>query len=575
MVGKNAVGKSSILECLSSQEHEYLGIDTRYYFLAFLNRSEHCIEIRSKGIRIISEDVISRNSYKTTGYETYILPLENFSPTYPYKPDEQTIFHFLISQEKASSYVGYNVLGIPTIVGDLDAFNNYNAFEGAFDFLCSFPSLVSSGNKLAVFLDSTGRNQLSDYFEKENLTCAEYKNFYIQRLAQILFSNLRTYLYHPKPVFMMSGRRAKLPNEDVLIEEDKHCAKLLAIFNGQYPNEGSADLISTKTNRISQDKIRDILDFFSNSTFSYNGKFAYDKYLKNIGQLFEALFVADDKLFSAIFKLELPFQGQYKPIVSVLQKCVNTSDILNENWANGLNIRFEWFSSGEFHLVMLFSAIYQRMKETDGYMSNRDVIWAIDEPEMHMHPELGRSFTGELSRAMYQFKDAGLFKTCQIIFATHSPFLIQSFGQYRSILTLVDKNENEIFTRAFDNIPQLRFPHRTELSFNLIMYKIFGVPTVELHNELYGVLQEYSQCEKEIEFEKWLASKGVPKNKQWIRVYKGQPRAPYLVTLETYIRNSIHHPENRYNSYRYSTADLQWSIEEMLSILWNENANRT
>lgn len=567
LVGKNAVGKSSILECLSSQEHEYLRIDTRYYFLAFLNRAEHCIEIRSKGIRIISENVILRNSYKTTGYETYIIPFENFSPTYPCKPDEQTIFYFLISQKKASSYVGYTVLGMPTIVGDLDAFNNYNAFEGAFEFLCHFPTLVSSGNKLTVFLDPTDRNQHNDYFEKANLTCADYKNFYIQRLAQILFSNLRTYLYHSTPVFMMSGRREKLPNEDVLMEEDKHCSQLLAIFNGLYPHEGSEDLISFKTNRIPQDEIRDVLEFFSNSTFSYNGKFAYDEYLKNIGQLFEALFVADDKLFPAIFKLELPFQSQYEPIVSALQKCVNTSDILNGNWANGLNIRFEWFSSGEFHLAMLFSAIYQRMKETDGDTSNKDVIWAIDEPEMHMHPELGRSFIDALNRAMRQFKDAGLFRTCQFVFATHSPFLIQSLGQYTSALTLVDKDKNQIFAKAFDNIPQLRFPHRTELSFNLIMYKIFGVPTVELHNELYGILQEYSQCYSENDFEQWLENKGVSKNKQWIKVYKGQIQAPNPVTLETYIRNSIHHPENRFNSYQYSTIDLQMSIDEMLSIL--------
>lgn len=568
LVGKNAVGKSSILECLSSQEHEYISIDTRYYFLAFLNRSEHCIEIRSKGICIISEDVILRNSPKTTGYETYIIPLENFSPTYPCEPDEQTIFHFLISQKKSSSYVGYTVLGMPTIVGDLDAFNNYNAFEGAFDFLCHFPTLVSSGNKLAVFLDSTDRNQYHDYFEKANLTCADYKKFYIQRLAQILFSNLRTYLYHPKPVFMMSGMREKLPNEDVLMEEDKHCSQLLAIFNDLYPHEGSADLVSFMTNRIPEDEIRDVLKFFSSSTFSFNGKVAYDEYLKNIGQLFEALFVADDKLFSAIFKLEIPFQSQYEPIVSALQKCVNTSDILNGNWANGLNIRFEWFSSGEFHLAMLFSAIYQRMKETDGDTSCRDVIWAIDEPEMHMHPELGRSFIDELNNAMRKFKDTGLFRTCQFILATHSPFLIQSLGEYKSTLTLVDKDKNQIVAKAFDDIPQLRFPHRTELSFNLIMYKIFGIPTVELHNELYGILQEQSQCYAEKGFEQWLENKGVSKNKQWIRVNKGQIQAPYPVTLETYIRNSIHHPENRSNSYQYSIIDLQMSINEMLSILF-------
>lgn len=72
LVGKNAVGKSSILECLSSQEHEYLKIDTRYYFLVFLNHTEHCIEIRSRGIRITSEDIILLNSSKINGYDTYI-----------------------------------------------------------------------------------------------------------------------------------------------------------------------------------------------------------------------------------------------------------------------------------------------------------------------------------------------------------------------------------------------------------------------------------------------------------------------------------------------------------------------
>ena len=568
LVGKNAVGKSSILECLSSQEHEYLRNDTRYYFLAFLNHSEYCIEIRTKGIRITSENVILQHSSKSNGYEIYTIPLEGFSPKYPCGSDEQTIFHFLISQEKATSYVGYTVLGLPTIVGDLDAFNNQNAFEGAFDFFCHFPSLVSSGNKLTVFLDSDDSNQHSDYFEKDNLSCAEYKNFYIRRLAQIIFSNLRTYLYHPKSVFMMSGQREKLPNEEALMEEDKCCAELLATFNGLYPHESSADLVSFKVNRIPQDEIRDTLKFFSKSTFSFNGKFAYDNYLEHIGELFETLFVANDELFTAIFKLEIPFQRQYEPIVSALQKCVNTDNILNKNWTEGLNIRFEWLSSGEFHLAMLFSAIYQRMKEIGEYTSSKDIIWAIDEPEMHMHPELGRNFIDELNRAMRQFKDNGLFKTCQFILATHSPFLIQGLGQYTSTLTLVDKIKNQISVKAFNDIPQLRFPGHTELSFNLIMYKIFGIPTVELHNELYGILQEHSQCYTEESFENWLVGKGVFKNKQWIREKKGQPQPPYPVTLETFIRNSIHHPENRSNVYHYSNADLQTSTEEMISILF-------
>lgn len=88
------------------------------------------------------------------------------------------------------------------------------------------------------------------------LTSTEYKNFYIRRLAQILFSNLRSYLYHPTPRFMMDGTREKLPDEELLIQEDKCCMQLLAPFNGIYPHEGSADIVSFKTNRVPKEEIQ-------------------------------------------------------------------------------------------------------------------------------------------------------------------------------------------------------------------------------------------------------------------------------------------------------------------------------
>ena len=409
LVGKNATGKSSILTCLSSQEHEYLRIDDRCYLLVFLNQSEHCIEIRARGIQVVAENIVLRYSRQSDMYQVYIIPLEDYSPIYPGELDEQTLFYFLIPQKSVKSFMGYSVLGIPTIVGDLDAFDQQNAFDGAFEFLCQFPNLVSSGNKLVIYLNSTDRNQRNDYFEKPSLTCAEYKKFFIHRLAHILFSNLRSYLYHPTPEFTVDGTRIKLPNEERLMEEDRQCAQLLATFSGPYPNAGSSDLISFKTNHISRDKIKNLLNFFGNSTFSFDGKVAYNEYVKRITELFDTLFGADDKLFSAIFKLEIPFQNEYIPIVSAMQECINISNILNGNWANGVHVRFEWFSSGEFHIAMLFSAIYQRMKEVNKKdTNNRDIIWAIDEPEMHMHPELGRNFIDKLNRAMQQFKDRGL-----------------------------------------------------------------------------------------------------------------------------------------------------------------------
>ena len=54
--------------------------------------------------------------------------------------------------------------------------------------------------------------------------------------------------------------------------------------------------------------------------------------------------------------------------------------------------------------------------------------------------------------------------------------------------------------------------------------------------------------------------------KQWIRVswWQAQPRQQR--TLQTYIRNSIHHPENQ-NNAAYTSLELRQSIEQMLLLI--------
>lgn len=100
------------------------------------------------------------------------------------------------------------------------------------------------------------------------------------------------------------------------------------------------------------------------------------------------------------------------------------------------------------------------------------------------------------------------------------------------------------------------------------MYKIFEVPTTELHNELYGVLQEQSGCYREIEFEKWLMQKGLCQSKKWIRRLENGTVRNDPATLQTYVRNFIHHPENQLNPAGYTPAELKQSIDEMLHLLY-------
>ena len=562
LIGKNATGKTSIIECLCSQPYVNPEKDNRHYFLVFLNSTENCIEIRAQGMQISGNDVVQQSYSKY--YNRYIIPLSGYASVYSQAEDITHIF-CLAPQKCPDQYKGYTVLDIPTIVGDLAAFKESNSFKGGFDFFCDFPELGGSDNRLVVFLKDEDQSHTYDYFKKDEYTSEEYKCFFIYKLSQILFSNLRTYLYHQKPEFTISGKRIRLPDEDKLQQEDKQCMELLTFSNFLYPQEESIAFTYIKDNCLPKSEIKEALDFFSQSTFSFLGKNCYDEYISKMYSLFEQLFGADSELFTAFYKLEIPFENRYIPIVSAIQQCLDL-DNLNGNWTNGIFVNFEWLSTGEIQLAMLFSAIYQRMSEEYGDFSKRDVIWAIDEPEMHMHPELGRNFVDVLNEAVQQFKSRGLLNSCQFIFATHSPFIVQNLGKYKSLFTLVSKENNQICTYPFNDIAELKLPNRSEFSFNLIMYKIFGVPTVELHNELYGVLQEVTQCENEKQIERWFTSKSVLKSKQWVRIKKGCPEPPNDVTLETFIRNSIHHPENQYNTM-YTPVELQDSTDEMIKLL--------
>ena len=93
------------------------------------------------------------------------------------------------------------------------------------------------------------------------------------------------------------------------------------------------------------------------------------------------------------------------------------------------------------------------------------------------------------------------------------------------------------------------------------------------HNELYGFIQskailEDSNNEREKHFEQWLINKGCQQTKLWIRIYGGTPQPAQACTLSTYIRNYIHHPENKLN-LTYTTEELAHSVATMKNIAQN------
>ena len=178
----------------------------------------------------------------------------------------------------------------------------------------------------------------------------------------------------------------------------------------------------------------------------------------------------------------------------------------------------------------------------------------IDEPEICLHPK-GQT---KLFEALLEIS-----KTKQVFLTTHSPYFLVTphLNNVGLFIFRKDGISNTVEDASLEKI----FPWSP--TWGEINFKAYKLPTVELHNELYGRLQDKNGKFSERDFEQWINAQGIQFSKHWTRVNSdGTVRQPYPVSLQTFIRNHIHHPENRQNTL-YTEDELKQSIEEMIGLL--------
>lgn len=182
----------------------------------------------------------------------------------------------------------------------------------------------------------------------------------------------------------------------------------------------------------------------------------------------------------------------------------------------------------------------------------------IDEPETFLHPQA----QDRLIEALNESSD-----NHQIFITTHSPYLLKKFDKDNHDLLIFKKNNNE--NANPEKASALDLFGEYSPSWGEINYFAFEVPSVEFHNELYGFLHSKvgeSEGYYSIgELDDWLSERGLEKNKGYIKEMNGEARPSYNVTLPTYIRNLIHHPENTRND-RFSSDELKESIDSLVRI---------
>lgn len=226
---------------------------------------------------------------------------------------------------------------------------------------------------------------------------------------------------------------------------------------------------------------------------------------------------------------------------------------------NDKQVKLEELSSGEKQIVFRGGFLLKNMGVLDGS------IVLIDEPEISMHPRWQSkifSFYSDLFKTETEQKS-------QIFFATHSEYVVKD---------AMDKEAKIIvFTEIDGKTQQHTVNNKSVLSYGPtyaeIKYFAFNIPTIEFHDELYGLIQEKNNCEKENQMEDFLKKNGIKQDKTWARLKDGVFFDPEPRTLMTYIRNFYHHPEaskneeNPLHPLGSSDEEMRRSIDYMISIL--------
>lgn len=219
------------------------------------------------------------------------------------------------------------------------------------------------------------------------------------------------------------------------------------------------------------------------------------------------------------------------------------------------NIPLNKRGSGVKRLILLnfFRAEAERMMTTE---QRGNIIYAIEEPETSQH--IAHQIL--LINALKQISNQ---PNAQIIITTHSADIVKELS-FCDIRIITENGGNKLVRNA-------EMAHLPYVSLNEVNYIAYDAVGIEYMNELYGFLQSKAITEnpdngKEVNFENWLVSHGLLRTKQWVRIKNGTPQPPQSSTLQTYIRNSIHHPENNLNAL-FTPQELRLAISEMIPIV--------
>lgn len=205
---------------------------------------------------------------------------------------------------------------------------------------------------------------------------------------------------------------------------------------------------------------------------------------------------------------------------------------------------------------------YARMTASLDKANTAPLILMLDEPETWLHPNAQLKLGEALGKIGEQE---------QLFVITHSPYLLRKFDPAKHLLTVISGKGQTRQTQVSNKFGLFGLGEPT---WGEINYRAFNLCSSDFHNELYGYIQAHLESMKandksasEKEIDNFLRSKGFASSKNWSR----SETKTYDTTLPIYIRNTIHHPENKRND-PYTAEELAESTKALVELIEQMNA---
>lgn len=180
----------------------------------------------------------------------------------------------------------------------------------------------------------------------------------------------------------------------------------------------------------------------------------------------------------------------------------------------------------------------------------------IDEPEICLHP-IAQS---KLLNALIEIS-----KNQQIFLTTHSPFLIKSKYLSNFGIFIFKKDDKNNHCTATD----LKGIFNRTPTWGEIVFKAYNLPNEDFHDELFGYIQSKLKLKSITHVDDHLFSQGSLRNRLWVKQNSDNSSGNQEQrTIQYFIRNKTHHPENTImHSQEYTQSELKSSIEKMIEVV--------